>query len=250
VEVFDQFGSIASGLVYFALGFRLILLGARTRSATEFLLGSTFLCWSLYYVLRIISIELQSQPALESQVLITSRIIDNLGSVIFAFFPLLAFRRGSNWAKWLANTIAICLIAGTAGSIWVGDPEGVNPLTNGWWWPEWLGSIAAGIWIGVEGFHHYGMTRSRVRLGLCEPIVSHRYLLLGLVGMAWTLLDFVVVGQYVDYWANQTWSAALDNLVGLFEIAALAMIWLAYFAPAAYQRRIAGTSPAAEPDEA
>ena len=82
------------------------------------------------------------------------------------------------------------------------------------------------------------MTRSRIRLGLCEPIVGHRYLLLGLMGMIWTLLDFVVVGQYVDYWANHTWSATLDNLVGFLEIAALAMIWLAYFAPAAYQRKI------------
>ncbi len=245
MELFDQFGSIVSGMLYFALGFRLALLGARSRSATEFLLGSVFVCWGLYYALRIASIELQNQPALESQILIASRIIDTLGSIIFAFFPLLAFRRGSTWATWLANTLAISLIAGAAGSIWVGDPEGVNPLTNGWWWPEWLGSIGAGIWIGVEGFHHYGMTRSRIRLGLCEPLVGHRYLLLGLVGMVWTLLDFVVVGQYVDYWAHQTWSVGLDILVGLLEIAALAMIWLVYFAPATYQRRINASATSA-----
>ena len=238
MEAFEHIGSSVSGLIYFALGFCLIRLGARTRSATEWVLGSSSLCWSLYYILRIVSMGLQSEPALESQVYITARMIDNLGSVSFAFFPLLAFRRGSTWAKWLATTLAICLIAGTAGSIWVGDPEGVDPLANGWWWPEWFGSIASGIWIGVEGLHHYGMTRSRIRLGLCEPIVGHRYLLLGLMGMIWTLLDFVVVGQYIDYWAHHTWSSTLNNLVGLLEIGALAMIWLAYFAPAAYQRKI------------
>jgi hypothetical protein len=242
VEALEHIGSSISGLLYFALGFCLIRLGTRTRSATEWVLGSSFMCWSLYYILRVISMELQSQPALESQVYIAARIIDNLGSVSFAFFPLLAFRRGSTWAKWLATTLAICLIAGTAGSIWVGDPKGVDPLTNGWWWPEWFGSIGAGIWIGVEGFHHYGMTRSRIRLGLCEPIVGHRHLLLGLMGVIWTLLDFVVVGQYIDYWAHHTWSATLDNLVGLLEIGALAMIWLAYFAPAAYQRKINATT--------
>jgi hypothetical protein len=238
VEAFEYIGSAVSGLVYLALGFCLVRLGARTRSATEWVLGAAFVCWGLYYVLRIVSIGFQSQPILESQAYTTASMVDCLGSISFAFFPLLAFRRGSTWAKWLAITLAMSLIIGIAGSTWVGDPGGVHPLTNGWWWLEWFGSIAAGIWIGVEGFHHYGMTRSRIRLGLCEPIVGHRYLLLGLMGMIWTLLDFLVVSQYVDYWANRTWSATLDNLVGLLEIASLAMIWLAYFAPAAYQRKI------------
>ena len=70
------------------------------------------------------------------------------------------------------------------------------------------------------------MTRPRVRLGLCEPIVSHRYLLLGILGAIWTLSDVVVIGQYVDYWAHQTWSASLDILIGLLEIMAFATIWL------------------------
>jgi hypothetical protein len=30
----------------------------------------------------------------------------------------------------------------------------------------------------------------------------------------------------------------LDNLVGFCEVGAIAMIWLAFFAPARYQRRI------------
>ena len=106
---------------------------------------------------------------------------------------------------------------------------------------EYIGSAVSGLVYLALGFCLVRLgirTRSRIRLGLCEPIVGHRYLLLGLMGMFWTLLDFVVVGQYVDYWANHTWSATLDNLVGLLEIAALAMIWLAYFALAAYQRKI------------
>ena len=238
MESFDQFGSAASGILYFALGVRLILLGARTRSATECLFGSAVLSWGLYYVLRVIAFGFTNQPALESQIIFTSRITDNLGNVALAFFPFLAFRRGSRWPIWLASALTICVIAGFFGSIWVGDPEAVNPLTNGWWWLEWFGSIGAGIWIGVEGLNHYGATRQRVRLGLCEPIVGHRYLLLGLLGTIWTLLDFVIVGQYIDYWANHTWSPSMDILVGFFEIAAIAMIWLTYFAPAAYQRKI------------
>ena len=116
-------GSAAAGLVYFVLGARLVRLGIRTRSAAEWLLGLTFLIWALSYTLWVIAIALQGQPALESQLLIASRLATNLGGVGIAFFPLLAFRRGSTWAKWLSASIAICLIVGSAGSSWVGDPK-------------------------------------------------------------------------------------------------------------------------------
>jgi hypothetical protein len=225
-------------LVYFAVGARLLRLGIRTRSVSEWVLGLTFLIWSLSYVLWVTSVVLQGQPALKSQLFIAARLVTNLGGFGMAFFPLLAFRRGSTWAKWLSASIAIDVIVGTAASIWVGDPEGLEPLTNVWWWFEWIGEIAPAIWIGVEGLHHYGTTRPRVRLGFCEPIVGHRFLLWGIAGVFWTLLDFVVVGQYVEFWVTQSWSAILDSLVGVCEIAALALIWLAYFAPASYQQRI------------
>jgi hypothetical protein len=238
-------GSTLTGLIYFVLAVRLLRLGFRTRSAPEHLLGLSFLLWSLYYVLRIVSIASFDRPELEAQLAIVGRVADNLANVVFVFFPLSVFRRGSTWARWLAAGMATCLIAGLAGSFWVGDLEATEPLTNLWWWPEWLGEIATAIWIGAEGFQQYGITRLRVRLGLCERIVGHRSLLWGLAGAFWTLLDFVVVGQYVDFWANQRWSVALDNLVGGLEIAALAMVWLVYFAPDTYVRRInAATDPA------
>jgi hypothetical protein len=73
--------------------------------------------------------------------------------------------------------------------------------------------------------------------------VGHRYLLLGLAGVFWTLLEFVVVGQFVEFWAARSWSAPLDFLVGFWEVAALAMVWLAYFPPTIYQRRIDRSDP-------
>jgi hypothetical protein len=243
-------GSAAAGLVYFVIGARLVPLGIRTRSAAEWLLGLTFLIWSLSYALWIFPIVVQGQPALESQLLIASRLTTNLGGVGFGIFPLLAFRRGSTWAKWLSTSIAICLIVGSVGSVWVGDPEGLEPLSNLWWWFDWIGEIVPAIWIGVEGLHHYGTTGTRVRLGLCEPIVRHRYLLWGLAGVFWTLLDFVVVGQYVEYWATRSWSTTLDRFVGFCEIAALGMVWLVFFSPRSYQRRVAGAAPAAQTEEA
>jgi hypothetical protein len=249
VEDNAYIGSVLAGLGYLAVGARLVRLSIRTRSASEWVLGLAFLIWSLSYALWVTSVASQGQPALESQLLIASRLATTLGGVGIAFFPLLAFRRGSTWAKWLSASIAICLIVGRVGSSWVGDPEGLEPLTNVWWWFDWFGEIAPAIWIGVEGLHHYGTTRPRVQLGLCEPIVGQRYLLWGIAGVFWTLLDFVVVGQFVEFWVTRTWSATMDYLIGFCEIAALAMIWLAYFAPATYRRWVARSASVANPEE-
>ncbi len=139
-------GSAISGLVYFALGARLVWLGIRTGSTTERLLGLSFLAWGLSYFFWIIPIALQSQSAVESQFFLVGRILNNIGNVVIAFFTLVAFRRGSTWAKWLVAVIAVFMTVGTVGSIWVGDPEGLDPLTNAWWWLEWVGEIATGIW--------------------------------------------------------------------------------------------------------
>jgi hypothetical protein len=56
--------------------------------------------------------------------------------------------------------------------------------------------------------------------------------------VSWILLELASIVQSFDFWAHRSWSTSFDILVGFFEVAALAMIWLAYFAPAAYQRKI------------
>jgi len=250
VEESAYIGSAAAGLVYFVLAARLVPLGIRNRSAAEWMLGLVFLIWALSFTLWVIAIAWQGQPALESQLLIASRIANNLGGIGIAYFPLLAFRRGSPWAKWLSASIAICLAVGTVGSSWGGDPEGVEPLTNFWWWFEWIGTIAPAIWIGAEGFHHYGTFRLPVRLGFYEPIVCHRYLLWGIAGVFWALLDFVTISHYIEFWATGFWSVTWDIFIGFCEIAALVMIWLIYFPLRFYLRWIAGAAPAAQPKEA
>jgi hypothetical protein len=250
MEVSAYIGSAAAGLAYLVLGARMLWLGVRTGMAAERLLGLTFLLWTLTYVFWVIAIASQDQPARDAQFSTASHIATNLGEILFAYFPLLAFRSGSTWAKWLSNSIAICLAVGTAGSIWTGDPAGLEPLTNAWWWSEWIGETVTTIWIGAEGLNHYGTSRRRVRLGLCEPIEGHRFLLWGIAGVSWTLLSIVAVGQYVEFWAAGSRSVNLDNFVGLLELVALAMVWFVFFPPHFYQRWLAGGSPAARSGEA
>ncbi len=66
----------------------------------------------------------------------------------------------------------------------------------------------------------------------------------GLAGALWSILEIVLVMQDFVYLSAGDWSAALGIVNGLLEIVAVAMIWLAFFTPAAYRRWIEGAAPA------
>ena len=55
------------------------------------------------------------------------------------------------------------VFAGVAGSISVGDWEGIRPLSNPWWWLNWTAGAVAMSWVGVEGFIQYPKARQSMR---------------------------------------------------------------------------------------
>jgi hypothetical protein len=143
--------------------------------------------------------------------------------------------------------VLLCLIAGVVGSVWVGDWEGIYPIRNPWWWAEWVGLTATEAWMGAEGLVQFGKARQRLRLDLCTPLVCNRFLLWSLASILWLSLEFVVVVQSIEYEVTQRWSVATDILVGVVEIAAIAMIWLVFFPPPFYRSWINGPTPMTRP---
>jgi hypothetical protein len=98
--------------------------------------------------------------------------------------------------------------------------------------------------MGVVGLTQYASARKRLELGLCAPLTCHHFLLWGLAGALWAVLEIVIVVQDFIYLSAGDWSGALGIVNGLFEIAPIGMIWLAFFAPAGYRRWIEGAAPA------
>jgi hypothetical protein len=126
--------------------------------------------------------------------------------------------------------------------VWIGDWEGFYPLSNPWYWLEFVGSIAPMGWMIAEGFVQYSKARQRRRLGLCAPLVCNRFLLWGLAGMLWLLLELSLIAENAVYELTQRWSDSLDLLTGSLEVAPVALVWLAFFPPDRYRRRIEGTA--------
>jgi hypothetical protein len=242
-------GGVAAGLIYLVASVRLIRLSWRSQKSPEFLLGVSLLLWAISYAGWQIPIATSSQ-LLTQPLFFASRILDRAGTICFSYFVFSVFRNQVRWARYFVVAIAICIFAGVAGSIAVGDWEGMRPLHNPCWWLDWAATLAPMIWIGIEGFNTYAKLKRRVQLGLCEPLVCNRFLLWGTLGVVWTVYYWALAYQTIDTEINQMWSSVMDRAFSTLDSVGVAVIWLAFFPPRFYQRWIERVDPRANVAEA
>jgi hypothetical protein len=235
-----------AGLFYLFAAIRLLRLALRTRKTPETLLGAGFLAWGSSYILTTLPYAFADESLIRPFYCI-ARLVTAVGMVTYAVFTWRVFRKHDTWGLWAVAGVSFCLIVGAAGSVWVGDWEGVYPISNPWWWVEWVGIIAAEAWIGAEACVQYGKMRQRLRLDMGDPLLCNRFLLLGIASILWMSLQFVIVVQYIEHEISQRWSPTMDLFVSGVEILAIAMIWLVFFPPAFYRSWINRGALAAKP---
>jgi hypothetical protein len=234
-------GEVISGVVYLFVGIRLFKLSRRTGHAPETLIATSFLLWMLGYAIWDIPYAfVDSEDQIPAICSFGSLIALASGNVAFAFFIRAVFRPDARWATGLVAAIAFSNLVGVAGSGWSGDWEGINPLANPWYWLEFFGSFAPTIWMGTEGFAQYFKTRKQLKLGLCEPMVCNRFLLWGLAGSLWFILEAVVAASDLVYAFTGQWSPLLGAAIAFLEFLPIAMVWFVFFPPTFYCRWVEG----------
>jgi hypothetical protein len=238
-------GSIAE-LVFLIAGIRLARLSVRTSEAPERLLGAAFLVWSLSYLFWQLPIALGNESSLATPLFFISRLASDAGTLIFALFIRVVFRKQERWAVWLVAIVALCAVFGIVGSLSVGDWESTRPLSNPWYWVEMGCGGIVSVWMGAEGVSQYIRSRQRLRLGLCEPLACNRYLLWSLTAVTWLILDVVVIANDVTFELTRVWLASLDILLGSLEFGGIALIWLVFFPPRFYRRWISDAASTAQ----
>jgi len=244
-------GNAIACFAYLFAGVRLYRLSRRTRQAPESLIAACFLLWVLSYALYDIPYLLVRSDALVPAVCAYGSLIAvALGNLAFALFIRSVFRRGVRWATVLVVAVGISLAMGVVGSAWSGDWVGVNPLANPWYWPDAFGAFVPCAWMGAEGFAHYFKARRRLKLGFCEPMDCNRFMLWGIAGALWLVLEGVYTASDLFYSLTAQWSGLLILGVALFEVIPVAIIWFVFFPPDFYCRWVEGRgkpSPAQAP---
>lgn len=236
---------VIAGVMFLAVGVRLALLSLQTRHAPERFLSLAFLLWVVGYAFYDVPYAFtKSDRSATPGLAYASILAFSLGNVALAMFTKETFCKQQRWAGWLVAAIAACFALGLAGSAWVGDWEQFDPVSNPGYWPQTVGDLAVPIWLGVAGLAYYAEARRRLEIGVCTRLSCHHFLLLGLAGLLWSILEIVIVLQDFVYLSAGDWSVALGIFNGLLEIVPVGMIWLVFFAPTGYRRWIEGVAPA------
>ena len=240
-------GDAIAWIAYLYVGVRLYRLSRRTRQLPEFLIAATFLLWVLSYLFYDIPYAIiRSDELLPAVSSYAALIALSLGNVTFALFIRAVFRPDARWATWLVAAIVASLVAGLAGTAWIGDWEGTNALANPWYWLDYFGGFAPSIWMAAEGFVQYFKARRRLKLGLCEPMACNRFLLWGIAGALWGILEVVITANDFTYALSGQWSLLLDLGVAAFEAVPVVVIWLIFFPPEFYCRWVEGSGKSAD----
>ena len=238
-------GEVIAGFVYFFVGVRLYLLSRRTGQLPERLIAASFLLWVVAYAFYDIPYAfVESEELIPAFCSYSSLIALSAGNVVFTWFIRTVFRSDARWAIWLVVAVAVSNLAGVVGMGSSGDWEGTNPLANPWYWLECSGSFVACIWMGIEGFAQYFKMRRRLKLGFCEPIACNRFLLWGIAGAVWIVLEAMVTASDLAWSITGYWSESLGMGIALFEILPVVSFWLVFFPPAFYCRWVEGAGRA------
>jgi len=237
VDTNAYIGEFVSGVVYLFVGVRLYGLSRRTGEAPERLIAASFLLWALAYAFWDIPYAfIDSGAALPAAWAFASQVALTLGNVVFAFFIRAVFRPTARWALGFAVLIAVCNVAGLAGMAGQGDWEGIGALGDSGYWLECFGSFAPILWMAAEGFGRFFKTRKQLKLGLCEPMVCNRFLLWGIAGLLWVMLEALVTVSDLLHAQTGEWSGLLGIGTGVLEFAPVAIVWFVFFPPAFYSR--------------
>jgi len=167
------------------------------------------------------------------------------GVIPFLLFIRRVFRPKPAWAGTLVWSCGLLLLAGAIGATLEGGLEEV--IENPWFLVEWLGYAIPAIWICCEATLAYRGAIKRAQIGLCEPEVVNRYLILAWFGCFQTLACLAGLYWAYDNGDNHTISVFADALLGGVEIASVGALWLAFFPPVAYRNWIRGFADRGRP---
>jgi len=220
---------------YAAVGLDLLRRATRTRGLPELFLGLAFLFNGLSYLFTDLPILIGNDAILHPFSYI-GRILAGLCALTIAEFTRRAFRSNDSWAMAVFWTVGAVIALGLAISAFERDWEGAYPLTYKGFWFEWLGGIVPFVWLATETLRTYSKTRRQVRLGLADPIVSNRFLLIGIYGVLATSTYPLFLWMYIEYERSGAWSDPLEITSGIVEVFSLISLWISFSAPAFYRR--------------
>jgi hypothetical protein len=224
--------------VCLSVGARLLLLSRRTRQVPELAIGGALFAGGIGYTLFILAFSLRLLPdALLRPAHTLAMAALDLGVVSLCLGVWQIFRPGRDWAEGVFALVAVSLAVHLTVSVAGFQPSG-HRNTPTFWIFNVVGS-GAYLWAAFESFRYHGVLRRRARLGLVDGELVNRFLLWGVGSTCGFLLFAAGMANRLVSETGGVNPVALA-LQPFFGAAGGVCIWLAFFPPRFYLRRVVG----------
>lgn len=239
MEWLAALGGGAFVVVSLVVGGRLLLLARRTRQFPELAMGGAlFLMGGIGYPAIAIARGAEGlDPGVRSAIAGLSLVCQAIGIAGLGTFTARVFRADqpiATWAAWALGLLALgTVVAAGVGSGFQGAVENTGAAMRG---NEALAGIVLG-WCTFESFLYHSKLKRRVKLGLASAVVANRIRLWGIGSAFAMLLNWI--SQLAAWNGIDVATSALGaGLIGVLGPIAAGSVWLAFFPPASYVRRI------------
>lgn len=175
------------------IGVRLLWRARRGGSGPELWLAGYFLLGAFLGSMLSISVYsslggdgLPIGADLESRLLAISTGASSIGALCVYAFTWRTFRADAGWARALVVAAALAFTATWSYQAATGAFV-VVVFPGPAYWLERAVYCGAFAWVGIEALRYFGSLRRRARIGLADPVVTHRFWLWGM----WATATFV-----------------------------------------------------------
>ena len=246
--------TIGNLLLCLVVGIRLIQLGRRTTGGPELSLGLFFV--SYFFLANALSCVLYvgwadaslSPPELVLRGLSAAYVFfAGVGVAGLLHFLRLTFRREQRWSLPLASVIGAATFG---GAVYYGLSEGfsVRVMNGVGYWVSFCGRVTPFVWLAAESFLYWRRMERRLRIGLADPVVSNRFLLIGVWSSIAFLLALADPAARLLYFLRSGTTEIWDPVIGmpiilwvipttsLFAALGALALFLAFFPVAGYRR--------------
>lgn len=175
----------------------------------------------------------------------------NLGLGALYIFVYKTFHPRSTTVRRIVGSV---LVAMGAAYLAIPTTEGfaVRVMPGSAYWASWVLRTSALLWLAFESLRYWSLLRRRMRIGLGEPLVTNRFLLLGIFALAifhmgasdplarsWYILQVGSTEQWIPELAHSIVLVvlALTSTLGIVVVTTLALI---FFPTERFRRFIEG----------
>jgi hypothetical protein len=234
--------AIAIGVMVLANGISgvsLLRTAARTRRAPEFLIGLGLFTMGPVSQLATAFAGTGRLPVGEINALLhaLASVASATGLSCIFVFVWSVFRPGVAWARALGIVSILTVIGANAGSIVslaLAQPETPSREVLHSWGFVILGMFTLAFgWASVESGRYYGASRKQLRLGLCEPALTNRFLLWTIACASAFLLGVCLTKIQADG-GQITGSLGPSLLTMCVSVVTGGSMYLAFLPPRAY----------------